>query len=257
MVKVKENLEGKTYGKLKVIEQVDDYISPKGNRIAKWKCKCKCGNICIIQGNNLKAGNTKSCGCEKYKKRNYPHKKARKYNKYNLNKEYGIGYTKDNKEFWFDKEDYEKIKDFYWKYDKKGYLYTRERSGEKRKKILFHRYILGEIKQGYVVDHKIHNHGNEIKYDNRKENLEIKTNSQNMMNVEYYKNTSSHHIGIQYDKTQKKWQARIGVNKKRIHLGWYKTEEEAIEARKKAEEKYYKKNSYENIRKESKNECFS
>ena len=37
MVKVKENLKGKTYGSLKVIEQVDDYISPKGNKIAKWK----------------------------------------------------------------------------------------------------------------------------------------------------------------------------------------------------------------------------
>lgn len=28
-----------------------------------WKCKCDCGNEIIVSSNNLKSGNTKSCGC--------------------------------------------------------------------------------------------------------------------------------------------------------------------------------------------------
>lgn len=28
-----------------------------------WKCLCDCGNETIVLGNNLKKGNTKSCGC--------------------------------------------------------------------------------------------------------------------------------------------------------------------------------------------------
>ena len=33
---------------------------------------------------------------------------------YDLTGDYGIGYTKEGDEFWFDKEDYEKIKKYIW-----------------------------------------------------------------------------------------------------------------------------------------------
>lgn len=32
-----------------------------------WKCKCKCGTIRTIRGNNLKSGDSTNCGCEKSK----------------------------------------------------------------------------------------------------------------------------------------------------------------------------------------------
>lgn len=53
-----ENLIGKTYNKLTVIERfidTDDHV--------KWKCKCECGNIIIVRADSLKSGHTKSCGC--------------------------------------------------------------------------------------------------------------------------------------------------------------------------------------------------
>ena len=57
------DLTGQVYGRLTVIKRVDDYISPSGDRKVQWLCKCKCGKEVIVTGNNLKNGNSKSCGC--------------------------------------------------------------------------------------------------------------------------------------------------------------------------------------------------
>lgn len=51
---------GKTYGYLTVISRAES----KDGR-AMWKCKCKCGNECIVPGKVLRSGHTKSCGCLK------------------------------------------------------------------------------------------------------------------------------------------------------------------------------------------------
>ena len=66
MVKVKRNLTGLRFGKLVVIEQAEDYVSPKGKHEAKWLCKCDCGNEVVVLGSCLKMDKlkgTKSCGC--------------------------------------------------------------------------------------------------------------------------------------------------------------------------------------------------
>lgn len=40
------------------------YIEKKGKyQGAKWRCKCDCGNECIVYGGHLRAGKRKSCGC--------------------------------------------------------------------------------------------------------------------------------------------------------------------------------------------------
>ena len=54
---------GNIYGYLTVIERAPN----KDNRAA-WKCKCKCGNECIVVGKYLRNGSTKSCGCLKKEK---------------------------------------------------------------------------------------------------------------------------------------------------------------------------------------------
>lgn len=48
------NLYGQVFGYLTVIDWA-------GN--GKWICKCKCGNEILVKTDNLKSGNTKSCGC--------------------------------------------------------------------------------------------------------------------------------------------------------------------------------------------------
>ena len=53
------DLTGNKYGKLTVIERVEDYVSGG----TQWLCKCKCGRMKVIRGSSLKGGRTTSCGC--------------------------------------------------------------------------------------------------------------------------------------------------------------------------------------------------
>lgn len=52
-----EDFTGRRYGKLVVVEHVK---TPKRH---KWKCKCDCGNTVVVNGSDLKSGDTRSCGC--------------------------------------------------------------------------------------------------------------------------------------------------------------------------------------------------
>ena len=54
-----KDLTGLTFGQLTVIRRFSDI---GGNKI-KWLCKCSCGSTCVVQGSNLKTGNSTSCGC--------------------------------------------------------------------------------------------------------------------------------------------------------------------------------------------------
>lgn len=58
------DLTGQRFGKLEVLsmEGVDKY------RSAKWLCKCDCGNTCVVTSNNLRRGQTQSCGCLRVEK---------------------------------------------------------------------------------------------------------------------------------------------------------------------------------------------
>jgi hypothetical protein len=55
-----ENLTGKTFGLLKVIEKADNII----HRNAFWRCKCACGSEVYVSGTNLRMGYTTHCGCD-------------------------------------------------------------------------------------------------------------------------------------------------------------------------------------------------
>jgi hypothetical protein len=71
------------------------------------------------------------------------------------------------------------------------------------------------------------NHKNFIKTDNRLENLEIITTRENA-NLKHIK-SSSQYTGVSWNKKNEKWTSQIIVNRKRKHLGYFTTEEEASE----------------------------
>lgn len=52
-------LKGQKFGKL----LVTDIDTLKKNRHVYWTCICDCGKKVSVRGNNLKNGNTTSCGC--------------------------------------------------------------------------------------------------------------------------------------------------------------------------------------------------
>lgn len=62
------DLTGKRFGRLIVIKQTEDYVSPAGKHLKQWECRCDCGNTCIATGCNLKAGRQTSCGCGRAEK---------------------------------------------------------------------------------------------------------------------------------------------------------------------------------------------
>jgi len=63
MIKIKKDLTGERFGRWVVLSRAED----RGIRSC-WLCKCDCGTIKVVQGNNLKKekqsyGCSRSCGC--------------------------------------------------------------------------------------------------------------------------------------------------------------------------------------------------
>lgn len=237
MIKVKKDLTGQRFGRLVVVSQhEEDSVFPSGKRSAKWNCHCDCGNDCVVVGWYLTVGDTNSCGClQKELAAERGSKMWKKYNTYNLSGEYGVGYTEDGSEFWFDKEDYELIKPYYWFYDDQGYVTTKP---TRMSEIKLHRLVMG-ANDGDVIDHKNHPRRHEHKIDNRKCNLRYATDSQNAMNRHTHSNNTSGVKGVGWKKEFQKWCAYICKDYKQIHLGYFDSFDEAVAARKKAEKELF------------------
>lgn len=241
MVNVKDDLTGKTFGLWTVICQAEDYISLSGNHYAQWLCECGCDKKTrkIVSQRNLKSGRSLSCGCIKAQKAK---DRLKKINKYDLSGEYGIGYASNGGEFYFDLEDYNKIKNYCWRMSKAGYIVTSMFNNNKRSTIYMHVLIMNKDNNDCDVDHIC----SDKKHDNRKENLRLVSHSQNMMNRKIQKNNTSGVTGIMYFKRTGKWRAAIKINKKNKNLGYFNNFDDAVKTRKQAEEKYFGEFSYDN-----------
>lgn len=91
-------------------------------------------------------------------------------------------------------------------------------------------YMYGEWPKNNI------DHINRIKTDNRISNLRDVTQAENGRNKSTHKNNTSGVTGVDYHKGQ--WRARIRVNRKSLHLGYYATMADAEASRKRAEERY-------------------
>jgi hypothetical protein len=220
---MKENLIGVTFGHWTVIKIIN-------NRILLCECDCKDKTIKEVYKFNLQSGKSTSCGC--YNKEIISNLKS-KYNTYDLTGEYGIGYTSKEEPFYFDLEDYDKIKNYCWRKDKYKYIVTNEKEDD-RKIIKMHRLIMNVYDEDIKIDHIFHN-----RYDNRKKFLRIASNIENSQNRSLQSNNTSGYTGVWYDKKRNKWVAEIKVNKKKKHIGRFNNLQDAVIARKNAEIKYF------------------
>lgn len=241
--------EGERYGRLTLLNFKN--VNLKSNKKAiKWHCKCDCGNECNVLEFDLINGSTQSCGCLRKERISEANKR---YNIFDLSGEYGIGYTRNidktdenhkRNYFYFDLEDYDKIRNYCWNFNTNGYITTNLWDGDNKKnyKILLHKVILDIPRTREIhIDHIHHN-----KYDNRKKELRICNPQQNTQNSIIPKNNSSGVKGVSYNKRAKKWIAYIRYNNKNNYLGYFDTFKEAVQARKEAEDKYYGEYSYDN-----------
>lgn len=137
----------------------------------------------------------------------------------------GYGWLHDGTRFLFDAEDYEKIKDTNWyrnlNKDDSHRLYITTHNG-----VYLHRYIFPNVPAGYEVDHISLD-----TLDNRKCNLRVCTHQQNQCNQPLQRNNTSGVSGVSFYPPRNKYRARIKASQHDIHLGYYPTFEEAVQAR--------------------------
>lgn len=228
--------------RLTVIQRADDGTNSNGYPIVRWLCECSCDNHTqvIVDSYNLRSGHTKSCGCvkkEKIRKQGYLNKK---YNNYDITNEYGIGLTSMGDSFYFDIEDFDKIKEYCWHLDKRGYVVTdTHRTGERN--IKMHRLVMGVDLSSQHIDHINHQTN-----DNRKCNLRICTASENNWNVEKRIDNKSGYPGVCWHTRDLCWEVHIQVHKKSLYIGRFDNYNDAVVARKHAEEKYFGNYSFDN-----------
>lgn len=222
------DLTGQKFGRLTVIERVQNYISPQNRQEARWLCKCDCGNTDIVRSSSLRSGHIQSCGCLQKEKSSENGRKFKKQNEYIFTEEYVIGKMSNGIEFLIDEQDLEKVQDYCWNLSQ-GYV----ASTANNHTIKIHRLIM-DCPNNMEVDHINHN-----PLDNRRANLRIVTRSQNNWNTRVRNDNTSGIKGVNWREVNQSWCARIQVNSKRILLGYFKSFDEAVKARRKAEEKYY------------------
>ena len=230
-----DNLIGQKFGRLTVVTRTDNYITPKGTQHSRWLCQCDCENpnLIAVTGDHLKRKHTQSCGCLKLE---ILFNNNKKYNEYDLSGEYGIGYASNtNEPFYFDLEDYDKIKNYSWSISKNGYVVAY--IDKDNPVCCLHSLIM---KTDKFVDHINHD-----KLNNRKSNLREATAAQNGMNKELLFRNTSGVTGVDWMPKIKKWRARIKANGQEIHLGVFDKFDDAVKARKQAEEKYFGEFSYD------------
>ena len=138
-----------------------------------------------------------------------------------------------------DEEDYDKLSKYKWsarwnKHSRTFYALSNEIGSDgKYHTIYMHRFIM-ETPIGMVVDHLNHDG-----LDNRKSNLRNVTNLENSRNRRgKNSNNNSGHLGISLDGG--KWKAQIQVLGKKMNLGRFNSIEDAVSARKSAENRYFR-----------------
>ena len=106
-----------------------------------------------------------------------------------------------------------------------------------RTTIYMHRELLSAPKT-FQVDH-IHRDDEFGVIDNRRGNLRLATRFQNNANRKNQKESSSAYKGVGWYKAYKCWRAKIQVNHRSIHLGYFSDEKEAALAYDSAAKRYF------------------
>jgi hypothetical protein len=136
--------------------------------------------------------------------------------------------------FQIDAEDYETVSKYSWYLDTDGYAITRRGKGRTQRNLPLHTFLMRYVPPGFQVDH-----GNRDKLDNRRENLRIVTLRDNVRNCGPSASNTSGTRGVSLQTKANRWLVTIRVPGERIYLGFFKTLQEATEARKAGEQKYW------------------
>lgn len=95
-------------------------------------------------------------------------------------------------------------------------------------------YVTGEDPGPMEIDHI-----NRIRDDNRFANLRLASRKQNNENIGTPRNSTTGARGVHFASGRNRWEAYIYNNRKRRHIGYFKSREEAVAARRESELLYF------------------
>lgn len=199
----KSDFVGKRFGHLTVIKELPERTS-KG--LVIYQCKCDCGNITNVVSNHLSTGHTQSCGCGKHRLNDLTRQTFGRLTVV----EY-VGRRSGNT---------------MWrcKCSCGNYIETSSSSLHS-----------GATKSCGCLNTEIRSKTAKDRFGFVDRTSLVNVSANRAIN----KNNSSGHRGVHFDKGRKKWVAQITFQRKNHLLGRFNTLEEAIEARKQGEEKYF------------------
>ena len=207
------DLTGSKFGRFTVIRRAE---KNKRGRPA-WICVCDCGNEVIAQGNDLRIGDTKSCGC---------------FNMDNITvhglHNHPLYQTWNGMMF----RCYNKVSKDYHNYGGRG-IKVYNGWHDVTKFISDIEVLLGNRPNGCSIDRINNNEGYEPS------NVRWATASEQSINQRPRKNNTSLCRGVYWNKKTNKWRAHIKNNGKDKHLGTFGCIEDAIVARKNAEKEIW------------------
>lgn len=209
----KLNIINKKYNHLLVLEEVQPHIQPSGTKMRKYKCQCDCGKIIEVAQPSITRGLTKSCGCHRIK--------------HNMT---------DTKEYQV------------WRDMKQRCLNTNHPSyknyGGRGIKICqqwidsFETFLkdVGTAPYKKSTLDRINNQA-----DYTPDNIRWTDYTVQNINKRLQKRNKTGCPGVyKHGQCNNKWTAYININKKHTYLGIFDTKEEAVQARKDAEQMHYK-----------------
>jgi len=212
-VPYKKDLKGKIFNRLKVVE----YSHMSVNNGAMWLCICECGSESIVGTSSLTLGHTKSCGCL--------HRESIK-----ALAKHGMTDTPIYRCWASIKQRCNNPNTVNWEiYGGRGISYDKNWESFDG----FYTDMGETFEEGLEID-RINVNG-----DYCKENCRWVTHNENNYNKNKQSNNISGKTGVSYIERLSKYRAYITVDRKQINLGIYSNIEDAIEARKAGELKYY------------------
>ena len=154
-------------------------------------------------------------------------------NKYILTKSHGVGFASNGIPFYFDIEDFDKIKDYKWSINQNkwgNYVHARI----DKKWTYLHRYLLNVKNRKNQVDHIDRN-----RLNNQKSNLRMADNQKNAYNQKIKKNNKTGVSGVVWSKRDQGYYVGIRTPNGRIYGGFYKNFHDAVVKRLTLEKKYH------------------
>lgn len=201
---------GDIINELEVVSPAAPHVYPNGTKRRQFNMKCHCGNMFVANINNLRSGNTTSCGCGR--------------------KTHGMHDTRQ----------YQCWADMKTRCDNVEHACYKDYGGRGISYDLKWKTFEGfweDMHHGYSDELTINRVGNDGNYCKDNCIWDTQTNQNHMRRKR--EGTFLSTIGSVFDHRDCKMYARIAYDGSRIHLGWYETEAEVAEAYDMASEVLY------------------